>query len=88
MYPADWQLFSILYSNLFHISCVFSYIKVQLKSLVHIGISGIRWHNDAIPTAHYSRYVSMFASRFGYPDETYLTRVKEELASKGVTGSS
>ncbi|XP_046351044.2 uncharacterized protein LOC124131659 [Haliotis rufescens] len=27
-------------------------------------------------------------TRFGYPDETYLTRVKEELASKGVTGSS
>ncbi|XP_071114323.1 uncharacterized protein [Haliotis cracherodii] len=27
-------------------------------------------------------------TRFGYPDDTYLTRVREELASKGVTGSS
>ena len=29
-----------------------------------------------------------FGSRFGYPDPTYLDRVLEELAAKGVTPDS
>ena len=30
-------------------------------------------------------YTCMMGSRFGYPDATYLERVTEELAVKGIT---
>ncbi|XP_067667852.1 uncharacterized protein [Haliotis asinina] len=34
---------------------------------------------------HHKTNMKGGATRFGYPDETYLTRVKEDLAKKGVT---
>ncbi len=34
---------------------------------------------------HHKTSLSGGSARFGYPDDTYLTRVKEELAAKGVT---
>lgn len=34
---------------------------------------------------HHKTSTTGGASRFGYPDPTYLSRVKEELAAKGVT---
>lgn len=33
----------------------------------------------------YKEVIIIFFHRFGYPDPTYLQRVQEELAAKGVT---
>jgi len=30
----------------------------------------------------------MFINRFGYPDPTYLARVKDELAAKGIVSDA
>jgi len=44
----------------------------------------IAWPDANLSTKHDVKYHVLLCFRHGYPDATYLQRVKDELAAKGV----
>ena len=53
--------------------------------MYHVSTQGVDEHMRNVHYSSYYYYCSTLCFSYGYPDATYLSRVQEELAAKGVT---
>ena len=62
------------------------WIAFERKLIFTVGFSPTRNTDNVIcwNGIHHKTHPTGGSSNYGYPDETYLTRVKEELKLKGV----